>query len=309
MVSQVKVVTCGSFMMDLVAYADRRPNPGETLKGNSFSMALGGKGFNQAIAANRAGAKSIMLGSVGDDSFGEAFLNSLAEEGIDSSEIERNKEAGTGVGLPVVTADGDNSIIIILGSNDAVDMAYIDKHKAKIIESDVLLLQLELPILGNIAAAKIAKQNGVKVVLTPAPAADVSHFKNLVDVVVPNETEAQELTGITSDLIKQSEKLHEILNCSSVVITLGPRGAFVSDGKNTKIVEAPLVKVIDTIGAGDTLCANLSVRLAAGDDIFKAAHFGVYAASLKVTRKGSALASPTFKEVQKFIKTHETEAG
>lgn len=297
----MRVTTFGSFMMDLVAYADRRPNSGETVKGNSFLMSLGGKGFNQAISASRAGAQSAMLGTLGTDSFGNDFMSAFAREGVDSSQIEYQEVLGTGVGLPVVTADGDNSIIIMLRSNDSGDAAYIERHKQKIIDSDVLLLQLELPLSGNLMAARIAKENGVKVVLTPSPIALIDDFRNLVDVVVPNEREAVELTGIESDLAKQAGKLHELLNCAAVVITLGPRGAFVSDGRTARLVLAPPVDVIDTVGAGDTLCANLSVRLASGDDIFTAAQFGVYAASLKVTRKGSAMVSPTPEEVIDFI--------
>ena len=296
-----KVTTFGSFMMDLVAYADRRPNSGETMKGNSFSISLGGKGFNQAISVGRAGAQSAMLGNLGRDSFGDDFMRAFASEGVDANHIERHEELGTGVGLPVVTADGDNSIIIMLRSNDSGTDAYIERHKIGIIDSDVLLLQLELPLSGNLAAAKIAKENGVKVILTPAPVSPINDFKNLVDVLVPNESEAEDLTGIKSDLAQQAQKLHEITSCQYVVITLGPRGAYVSDGKKSEIVSAPRVDVIDTIGAGDTMCANLSVRLALGDDIFTATKYGVYAASLKVTRKGSAMASPTPEEVQSFM--------
>jgi len=301
--AKIKVLTFGSFMMDLVAYADRRPHPGETMKGNSFSMSLGGKGFNQAISAGRAGAESSMIGNLGSDTFGDQFMSAFESESVDSSEVERHGELGTGVGLPVVTAEGDNSIIIMLQSNDCGDAAYIERHKEKIIGSDLLLLQLELPLSGNIAAARIAKQNGVTVVLTPAPVADISDFRGLVDVVVPNESEAAELTGISSDLAAQADKLRGLLDCSIVVITLGARGAYVSDGKNNRLVSAPRVDVIDTVGAGDTLCANLSVRYAAGEEIFAAVEFAVNAASLKVTRKGSAMVSPTPAEVLKFIGT------
>ncbi len=302
--AKIKVLTFGSFMMDLVAYADRRPNPGETMKGNSFSMSLGGKGFNQAISAGRAGAQSSMIGTLGTDTFGDQFMSAFESENVDSSEVERDGERGTGVGLPVVTAEGDNSIIIMLRSNDCGDAEYIERHKAKIIGSDVLLLQLELPLSGNIAAARIAKQNGVKVVLTPAPVAVISDFKGLVDVLVPNEREAEELTGINSDLAAQADKLRELLDCPIVVITLGARGAYVSDGKTSRLLSAPRVDVIDTVGAGDTLCANLSVRFASGEEIFDAVQFAVNAASLKVTRKGSAMVSPTPAEVLEFIDTN-----
>jgi ribokinase len=297
-----RVTTLGSFMMDLVAYTPRRPKSGETLRGESFSIALGGKGFNQAISAGRAGAQSAMLGNLGTDGFGDDFMKAFAEEGVNSNDIERSAELGTGVGhISVQTSDGDNSIIIIPQSNDLGDANYISRHSKTIIESDVLLLQLELPIDGNLAAAKLAKENGVTVVLTPAPVAPLIGWEGLVDVVVPNEGEAAELTGIEGDVAKQAQALSKLLGCKNVVITLGPKGAFVTDGEKSETFSAPKVTAIDTIGAGDTMCANLATRLAAGDDIFTATRFGVYAATLKVTRKGAAMASPTPDEVQKFI--------
>ena len=297
-----KVVTLGSFMMDLVAYTPRRPKSGETIRGESFSIALGGKGFNQAIAAGRAGAQSAMLGNLGTDSFGDDFMRAFNEEGVQSSDIERHTDLGTGVGhISVQTSDGDNSIIIIPQSNDRGDAAYVERHKQTIIDSNILLLQLELPIDGAVAAAKIAKANNVTVVLTPAPIAPLDPYIGLVDVVVPNEGEAEELTGIKQGVEEQAEALSKMLGCKYVVITLGPKGCFVTDGAKSEYISAPEVTAIDTIGAGDTMCANLAARLALGEDIFTAAKFGVYAATLKVTRKGAAMASPKPDEVLAFI--------
>ena len=288
--------------MDLVAYTPRRPESGETLRGESFAIALGGKGFNQAIAAGRAGAQSAMLGNLGTDGFGDDFMKAFGAEGVQASDIERRSELGTGVGhISVQTSDGDNSIIIIPQSNDLGTAAYIARHSKTIIESNILLLQLELPNDGNLAAAKLAKENNVTVVLTPAPVAPLTGWEGLVDVVVPNEGEAAALTGIEGDLEKQAEALSKQLGCKYVVITLGPKGAYVTDGEKSEVIGAPKVSAVDTIGAGDTMCANLATRLASGDDIFAATKFGVYAATLKVTRKGSAMASPTPEEVQKFM--------
>jgi ribokinase len=296
------VTTFGSFMMDLVAYTPRRPKSGETLRGTSFSIALGGKGFNQAIAAGRAGVKSAMLGNLGTDSFGDEFMAGFKAEGVQASDIERSKELGTGVGhISVQTTDGDNSIIIIPQSNDLGDAAYIERHMQTIIDSDILLLQLELPIEGTVRAAQIAKENGVKVVLTPAPVASLDPYVGLVDVVVPNEGEAAELTGITSSVQEQAKALAKMMGCKDIVITLGPKGAYVTDGSRGEFISAPKVEAIDTVGAGDTMCANLAARLALGDDIFTAAKFGIYAATLKVTRKGAAMASPKPEEVLAFI--------
>lgn len=298
-----KVTTLGTFMMDLVAYTPRRPNNGETIRGESFSIALGGKGFNQAVAAGRAGVESAMLGNLGTDGFGDDFMRAFKEEGVQSSDIERHSDLGTGVGhIGVQTSDGDNAIIIIPQSNDRADEAYIERHKQTILDSDILLLQNELPKPGNVAAAKLAKANGVKVILTPAPVGPMDEFVGLCDLVVPNEGEAEAITGVSSDNPEEQAKaLSKKFGCKDVVITLGPKGVFVTDGTRSEFISAPKVEAIDTIAAGDTMCANLAAKLAQGADLFTAAKYGVYAATLKVTRKGSAMGSPTPKEVEQFM--------
>ena len=272
-----KVTTVGTFMMDLVAYTPRRPNNGETIRGESFSIALGGKGFNQAIAAGRAGVESAMLGNIGTDNFGDDFMRAFQEEGVQASDIERHSDLGTGVGhIGVQTSDGDNAIIIIPQSNDRTDAAYIERHKKTILESDILLLQNELPKSGNIAAAKLAKENGVKVILTPAPVGPMDEFIGLCDLVVPNEGEAEAITGVSSNNPEdQAKALAEKFGCKDVIITLGPKGAFVTDGVRSEFISAPKVEAIDTIAAGDTLCANLAAKLAQGADLFTATKFGV----------------------------------
>jgi ribokinase len=271
------------------------------LRGDSFAISLGGKGFNQAISATRAGAETSMLGNVGLDIFGDDFMDALKKEGVKSSNIERSADIGTGVALPVVTGDGDNSIIIIPLANALSGIEYISRHKKGIIDSDVLLLQLEVPMEGNLAAAKLAREHGVTVIMTPAPVAPLDDWKGLVDILVPNEGEAAHLTGIEEDFRQQAAVLMRNLECKIVVITLGSKGAYVTDGHRSEIIAAPHVEAIDTIGAGDTMCANLATRFALGDDIFKAAKFGIFAAALMVTRRGSAMASPTPTEVNNFI--------
>jgi len=297
-----RVCVLGSFMMDLIAYAPRRPAPGETLKGSSFVIAVGGKGFNQAVAASRAGAQSWMLGRLGSDSFGNSFIETLASEGIDASGVEQDAELGTGVGLPVVSSDGDNSIIIIPRANDLADEDFVLRHADLIRASDVLLLQLELPKSGAVAAARIAKEAGVRVVLTPAPVASLDAFVGLIDVLVPNEIEAVALTNEADSIQNQAKALMKKLGCKEVVITLGPKGAYVTDGILSEMIVAPPVDTVDTVGAGDTLCGYLSARLAAGDDLFDATRHAVYAASLSVTRRGAALAAPRADEVATFLR-------
>jgi len=297
-----RVCVLGSFMMDLIAYAPRRPEPGETMKGTGFTIAVGGKGFNQAVAASRAGAKSSMLGRLGRDSFGDTFMETLTSEGIDAAGVERDAEVGTGVGLPVVSADGDNSIIIIPRANDLADENFVRRHADLIRSSQVLLLQLELPTAGAVSAAKIAKEAGVKVVLTPAPVASLDAFVGLIDVLVPNQMEAAALTNENESVQNQAAALMKKLGCKEIVITLGSKGAYVTNGIKSEIVLAPPVDALDTVGAGDTLCGYLSARLATGDDLFSATRHAVFAASLSVTRRGAALAAPYANEVDTFMR-------
>ena len=298
------VAVFGTFMMDLVAYTSRRPRNGETIRGEAFSMALGGKGFNQAIAARRSGVETVMLGNLGKDGFGDSFLSALKIEGVQFRDIEMHDDLGTGVGhISVQTSDGDNAIIIIPQSNDYADKSYVSRHKMAFLHSDILLIQNELPITANVAAAKAAKEGKAKVILTPAPVGQMESLKGLCDVVVPNEGEAEAITGIScNELEKQALALTEYFDCREVVITLGPNGAFVKNEFSSVLISTPKVNAIDTIAAGDTLCASLAARLAHGDDLFTAARYGVYAATLKVTRKGSAMSSPTPEEVNEFMK-------
>lgn len=296
-----RVCVLGSFMMDLIAYAPRRPEPGETMKGTGFTIAVGGKGFNQAVAASRAGASSSMLGRLGQDTFGDTFMEALTSEGIDATGVERDAEAGTGVGLPVVSADGDNSIIIIPRANDLADENFVQRYAHLIRSSQVLMLQLELPTAGAVAAAKIAKEAGVKVVLTPAPVASLDAFVGLIDVLVPNQMEAAALANENDSVQRQATALMKKLGCKEIVITLGSKGAYVTNGTDSEIVLAPPVDAVDTVGAGDTLCGYLSARLATGDDLFNATRHAVFAASLSVTRRGGALAAPYANEVDTFM--------
>lgn len=299
------VCVLGSFMMDLVAYAPRRPELGETLKGTSFAIAPGGKGFNQAVAASRAGAHTSMLGNLGRDTFGDTFLEVLTSEGINAVGIERHAKIGTGVGFPVVSPGGDNSIIIIPQSNDLADEEFVNRYAKLIQTSDVLLLQLELPLSSTLTAARIAKEAGVSVVLTPAPVTSVEvldDFIGLVDILVPNQTEAAALATSKKDYKDQAEYLIKKFGCKGVVITLGSHGAYVTDGLSSEVIPAPKVETVDAVGAGDTLCGYLSAQMALGKDLFEAARYAIYAASLSATRAGAALSVPLASEVTSFIK-------
>jgi len=297
-----EVCVVGSFMMDLVAHAPRRPAPGETLVGSRFAMHLGGKGFNQAVAASRAGATTRMVGRLGGDEFGKAFRAAMAAEGVSDASVLLDEDAGTGVGLPVVEPDGQNSIIIVPRANTGLATDHIHRTGDAIVASDVLLLQLELPVEVAAEAARLARAAGRCVVLNPAPAAPLpSGLLADVDVLVPNEVEVTALAGVPDDPERAAHVLRERWGVS-LVVTMGARGVLVlpADG-GSHHVAGHEVTAVDTVGAGDTFCGFLGAALAHGSALVDACHRANAAAALAVTRHGSADAAPRAQEVEEFL--------
>lgn len=300
------VCVIGSFMMDLVTSAPRRPMPGETLVGTDFEMRLGGKGFNQAVAAARAGARTSMVGLLGGDDFGSAFRLSLSAEGVDDTWVGVHKGAGTGVGLPVVEPDGQNSIIIVPRANTQVGTAHIEAARDSIAAADVLLLQLELPVTSAIAAARAGRETGTLVLLNPAPVAVLpDELLENVDLLVPNEVELEALAGraVGGSVCDEARALGDRWGID-VVATLGSRGVVVvGRGQEPVHLAAHHVAAVDTVGAGDTFCGYLGAGLASGDDLVSSALRANAAAALSVTRHGSATSAPTFDEVAELLTT------
>lgn len=295
------VCVVGSFMMDLVALAPRRPVLGETLIGTDFAMCLGGKGFNQATAAVRAGARTSMVGLLGGDEFGSAFRAALVAEGIDGTCVEVRESAGTGVGLPVVEPDGQNSIIVIPRANLYVGVSHIGRASEVIGAADVLLLQLELSVDVALAAARLARDAGTTVVLNPAPAAPLlAELIACTDVLVPNEVELRALLGdaVDADVWGAARELQHRWG-THVVVTCGSRGVLVLERgcRGTHIPAVP-VSAVDTVGAGDTFCGYLGAQLAEGASLVEAASLANRAAALAVTRHGSATSAPPRKELE-----------
>lgn len=290
------VCVLGSFMMDLALRAPRRPVAGETVVGTSFDMFLGGKGFNQAVAASRAGARTAMIGRLGVDEFGHKFLECLRAEAIDCTHVVVDDEAGTGIGVPLIESSGENSIVIIPRANERMTPRDVERSAALIASAGVVLLQLELPVDTAIAAARIAKQSGTLVVLNPAPAPRdgvIDRFRGLVDVLVPNEVEAHTLCGAAASGA-HSEAAAELSARLGVpvVMTLGGHGCVVVSNDSSFEVSAHPVKVVDTVGAGDAFCGSLGTWLNAGASLQKAVLYANAAGALAVTRAGAEPAMP-----------------
>ncbi|WP_024286428.1 ribokinase [Cellulomonas sp. KRMCY2] len=297
------VCVVGSFMMDLVASAPRRPLPGETLVGTDFGTYLGGKGFNQAVAAVRAGATTYLVGRLGSDEFGTSFREAMRIENVQFDGVVVDAEVGTGVGLPVVEPDGQNSIIIVPRANLRVDVQQIESARQTLTDAAVLLLQLELPVGTALAAARTAHGAGTVVVLNPAPSAPLpGALLDHVDVVVPNEVELLDLAGLPgADVGRAAMALHRQWG-TDVVVTLGSRGVLVlTGGDEPRHVPAHHVTALDTVGAGDTFCGYLGAGLADGRPLLDAVVTANAAAAIAVTRRGGAEAAPRRHEVQAFL--------
>ena len=278
----------GSLNVDLVVQAARRPDAGETLRGTASDTVLGGKGFNQAVAAARAGARVAMVGRVGADAYGASLRAALDAEGIDAAHVGIDPSAGTGVAAILVEEGGENSIVIVPRANEEVTMADLDAASAAIGGARVVLIQLELPFAVAVAAARIGHAAGATVVLNPAPAPEsLTAFAGLVDIVVPNEDEAARLGGgLTGD----------------VVVTRGARGADVYHfGDVVEGIPPHPVECVDTVGAGDAFCGALAAALVRGADLVAAARYGNAAGALAVTRPGASPSMPTAAEIEALL--------
>ncbi|MEU4194661.1 ribokinase [Kribbella sp. NPDC026611] len=297
--SGVDVCVLGSFMKDLVASAERRPLPGETLHGTGFAEFLGGKGVNQAVAAARMGARTAIVGTIGADRYGEEFLELLGSNGVDTSWVVRHPSLGTGVGLPLVLPDGGNSIIIVSRANAAITAADVEAAAGVLTTSKVLSVQLELPVEASHTALRLASTAGVTTILTPAPVGTVDPgLASYVDILVPNEVEAAALTGLDCDDEAQvpmiARKLAEDWDLRGCVVTLGSRGAYVLDRTNgfEERIEAHRVATVDTVGAGDAFCGSLAASLAAGASLVDGVRLANAAGALSTTVNGAADSAP-----------------
>ncbi len=307
-----RITIVGSLNMDLVIRSPRIPQPGETIIGSEFQTNPGGKGANQAVAAARLGGQVSMVGRVGEDSFADALLENLAAAEIDATFIQRDRQAASGVALIVVDDHGENIIVVASGANMRMTEKDVEAAEAVIADSDVLLLQLEVPLPVVKRAAQIAQSHNVTVVLNPAPARELPpDLLALVDVLVPNESEAALLTGLPIGSQTELEKAaSKILNSGvrSVVITLGKRGAFLaSSDYKSKIYEAFSVQAVDTTAAGDAFVAGLAVNYGAGKTLPDAIRWGNAAGAMAALRFGAQTSLPKRIEVFELLKGEKPE--
>lgn len=291
-----RIVVVGSVNTDMIIRLERIPRPGETVIGGEFSSAAGGKGANQAVAAARAGAHVSLVARVGDDVFGRKALEGFLADGIDISQVREDREAPSGVALIFVDAEGENSIAVASGANARLTPDDVRAARETIAAADVLVTQLETPLDTVRAAVDLAVEHGVRVVLNPAPAQPLGRdLLRHVSVLTPNETEAELLTGIeiSDDTAARSaaEQLHTV-GVAAVLVTLGPRGAFVFDADQRELIPGFEVTAVDTTAAGDVFNGALAVALAEGTPLAEAVRFANAAAALAVTTVGAQPSAP-----------------
>lgn len=304
------ILVVGSLNMDLVVQMPAIPRPGETLLGGRFATFPGGKGANQAVAAARLGSHVSMIGKVGGDAFGDQMLQIIKKEGIDARFIGVDTQSATGVALITVDAQGQNSIAVASGANFTLTVEEIRQAWDQIPEVDLLVMPLETPMETIQSAAQIAKARHALVILNPAPARDLDEsLLRMIDVIVPNESETERLTGQT---IKDQESARkagaELLKrgAGNVVLTLGESGALLVEGVKREpvfeFIPAFPVSVIDTTAAGDAFVGALATGLGEGLSLAGAAHFANAVAALSVTRPGAQPSLPYRSEVEQFLR-------
>ncbi|HFP6407019.1 TPA: ribokinase [Klebsiella pneumoniae] len=300
-----KLVVLGSINADHILNLDAFPTPGETVTGHHYQVAFGGKGANQAVAAGRSGADIAFIACTGDDDIGERIRRQLASDKIDVAPVRAVAGEATGVALIFVNAEGENVIGIHAGANAALSVSQVEAEKERIASAQALLMQLESPLESVIAAAKIAHHHHTTVVLNPAPARELpDELLALVDIITPNETEAEKLTGIRVESDEDAAKAANVLHAkgiATVMITLGSRGVWLSAEGESRRIPGFRVQAIDTIAAGDTFNGALVTALLEGTALPEAICFAHAAAAIAVTRKGAQPSVPWRTEIDEFL--------
>ncbi|SCH91001.1 ribokinase [Romboutsia sp. 1001713B170207_170306_H8] len=297
------ICVIGSLNMDLVVKVNDRPKGGQTVIGGDFKEVPGGKGANQAVAMARLGGKVNMIGKVGRDGFGDTLLNALKNDNVNTEYINK-EDIATGVAMITVDKNAENSIVVAPGANFKVDTDYIDKSINGIKDSDIVVLQLETPIDTINYALKKSKELGKYTILNPAPAVklDDEIIAN-VDLLTPNETELEILSGVeikTEDDIKKASQIMIDKGVKELIVTLGSKGSLYINKESSMFKKAYKVNAIDTTAAGDSYTGALAVAFANGKNIEEAMDFASKVGALSVQKEGAQSSLPTLLDVQNF---------
>ncbi|RQW64947.1 ribokinase [Vibrio viridaestus] len=300
-----KLVVLGSVNADHVLQVPQFPRPGETLVGHNYTVIPGGKGANQAVAAARMGAETAFIAAVGDDAFGQNIRKDFENDGIDISAVKMQNACPTGIAMIQVSADGENTICLSPEANEKLNANLVEQSFDLIVQADYLLMQLETPLEGVLCAAKIAHESKTQVILNPAPAASLpDELLALIDIITPNETEAQTLTGIEVSDEKSAQAAANALHqkgINMVLITLGAKGVWLSVNSEQKVIPGFKVNAVDTTAAGDTFNGAFVTGLIEGKSLDDSIRFAHAAAALSVTKAGAQTSIPLRSEVDSFL--------
>jgi ribokinase len=301
------VMVVGSVNTDLTVQLPHLPTPGETVLGAALHTAFGGKGANQALAAQRAGARVCLVAKLGQDRYGQDYVQYLQQEGLDVSGVRWDQASPSGVALITVDRHGHNQIAVAPGANSALTPADLDGLEARFAPGQVLLTQLEIPLATVETALRQAKAAGLTTVLNPAPARPLpTRLTRLIDILIPNEVEAAVLCGYPAGTLRQARvaarRLHKA-GYRTVIITLGKRGVVYTTEAGVVHLPACTVQAKDTTAAGDTFVGYLACALAEGQPLPSALRLATAAAALAVTQLGAQSSIPHRQAVQQFLAT------
>jgi ribokinase len=306
MATKPKICVVGSSMIDLISKVPRLPKLGETLVGRSFHLGYGGKGANQAVMAAKLGAQVTMVNKVGRDVFGEGTLKNYRDQGIDTTHVLFDETRFSGVAPIFVDDSAQNFIVIVPGANLGLSPADVQRARDVILDADILICQLEIPIETTLEAFRVAKSGNVRTILNPAPAASIPReLLELSDICAPNETETELLTGQPVGTLSEAEAAARKLlaqGTRTVILTLGERGALLVDKDALENIPAVKVDAVDPTGAGDAFVGSLAVYLGEGLSIRNAIRRANAVAALSVTRIGTQVSFPKRAEADDFIK-------
>jgi ribokinase len=301
-----KIVVVGSTNTDMTVRVPRIPVPGETVLGRDFLITAGGKGANQAVTAARAGGKVVFVTALGADEFGQRALENFVREGIGVDQIRRVPRVPSGVALIFVDETGENSIAVAPGANGELCPEDVEPLGRLLESDDVVLLQLETPLATVEAAIRVAATRHARVILNPAPAQPLADsFLESVTILTPNQREAEQLTGVGSSDEESLTRAAGILHrrgVRDVLITLGARGVFASQGGAGALLPAFRVEAVDTTAAGDVFNGALAVALVEGRSVNDAIRFASAAAAISVTRTGAQASAPSRMEIEALLR-------
>lgn len=296
-----KISVIGSLNVDMTSRVARFPQPGETVPGEEFHVAFGGKGANQAVAARLLGGNVAMAGRLGDDLYGSGYLHRLQELGVLTDDVEQVPGTATGTAAITVSAAGENTIIVTPGANGLVDRAYIDRIRPRLLQSGIVLLQLEIPPDTVEYAARLLRAEDRMVILDPAPAENWREsMAGCADCLTPNRTEARILTGVDAHCPEDYFRAGRILleqGAKIAIVKAGADGAYVVTQEIQEHISTFPVQAVDSTGAGDTFNAALAVSLARGAGVRESVRFACAAGALSTQGHGAQGAMPNEKEV------------